>query len=126
MWYAVSHNDTERDHAAKGERPLRQRYRYQTWCAKTVLHCGLERVGAGQLGINDNETDGPVDRDCQRDEQYDPHGETGSSECVGLSNNPSTNDRVCHIHERTPYPTLGPRIREMLFGLELKGVGAEW
>jgi hypothetical protein len=51
------------------QEPLRERYCYQARFPKTMLYRGLERVGAAELGIYDNEPYGPIYHDGETDEE---------------------------------------------------------
>ena len=85
-----------------------------------MLHGSLERVRPRQLTVDHYQPNSPVDRDREADQQHDSHGQPCLPERVGLSNNPSPDDGVRHIHKRIPHVALWPRVGEMVLGL--KGV----
>ena len=51
------------------QEPLRERYRYQPRFPKTMLYRSLERIGAAELGIDDDEPYSPVYHDGKTDEE---------------------------------------------------------
>ena len=72
------------------QEPLRERYRYQPRFAKTVLYRGLERVGAAELGVYDDESYGPVYHDGKADEEGGACHEAGVANSVWLADDTSS------------------------------------
>jgi hypothetical protein len=67
------------------QQPLRQRNRYQPRPPKAVLYCRLEGIGTAELGVYDDESNGPVYNDCKADEEDSACDEAGVAEGVGLA-----------------------------------------
>jgi hypothetical protein len=55
-----------------------------------MLDCCLEGVGAAQLGVCDDQANGPVNGDSQYDEEDDTCKQTGLAKSVGLTNDAGT------------------------------------
>jgi hypothetical protein len=75
--------------ALYAQEPLRQRYRYQPRFTKAVLHSCLERIGATELGIYNDEADGPIDDDSKTNEEDGAGDEACIPESIGLANDAS-------------------------------------
>jgi hypothetical protein len=71
------------------QQPLRQRDGHQPRPPEAVLHRRLEGVGAAELRVDDNETDGPVNDDGEANEQRGARDEAGVADCVRLANDAS-------------------------------------
>jgi hypothetical protein len=50
-----------------------------------VLHGSLERVGTAELRVDDYETNGPVDHDCEANKENGSCNEACVTEGVGLA-----------------------------------------
>jgi hypothetical protein len=57
-----------------------------------MLHGRLERVCAAQLGVDDNEADGPVDHDGKANQECGACDEAGVANGVWLANDASTSE----------------------------------
>ena len=71
---------------------MRQRNRYQPRLPEAVLYRRLERVCAAELGVYDDEADGPVNDDGEADEEDGACDEAGVAEGVGLTDDAGTSD----------------------------------
>lgn len=59
-----------------------------------MLHRGLERVRAAQLRVDDNQTNGPVDHDCEANEEGGACNKAGVADGVGLADDASATKNV--------------------------------
>ena len=89
MWYRITNDYTEGHHAPECKCPLGNRYGNKARPAIAILHRSLEGIGSTKLGVDDDEPNGPVNSDCQCDEENNPHGKTGLSYGIWLSNDTS-------------------------------------
>lgn len=108
MRYAIPYNDTKCHHTAKRKSPLGHADGDEAGLAEAALHRSLEAVCSGELAVDDDEADGPVDDDCQRDEQEDAGQQARVLESVRLANDPRAYDAVGHVHEGGAQAALGP------------------
>ncbi|KAH0238418.1 hypothetical protein KCV06_g427, partial [Aureobasidium melanogenum] len=70
--------------------PLRNGNGNKAGLSEAMLDCCLERVGAAQLGVCDDQANGPVNGDSQCDEEDDTCKQTGLAKSVGLTNDAGT------------------------------------
>jgi len=105
--YCVSHDNAECNHAAEStelqsvtkadetrdrdllQSPLGYGDSDLTRLAKTMLHSRLERVCAAQFGVDDYQSNSPVNGDRKSDKKEDPGNETCLLESIWLSNDTS-------------------------------------
>lgn len=71
------------------QKPLCQRNSHEPRLAKAVLYRSLERVGPAELGVYDNQADGPVDNDGHANEEDGACDEAGVAKGIGLANDAS-------------------------------------
>jgi hypothetical protein len=84
------------------QHPLRQRNGDQARLAKTVFYRRLEGIGAAELGVDDNEPDGPVHRYSQTDKEHRACDKTCVAEGIRLADNACASAAVS---SRTPLHT---------------------
>lgn len=125
MRYGIANDDTESDHATKGECPLSDGDGDQTRLPVAVLHGRLEGVCSAELRIYNDKSDCPIDCDGESDQEHCTGEKTSLSERIRLSNDASSaiprlvskcscpsgidvHDTVGHVHKGTLHSTGRP------------------